>query len=80
MTHFDKLPAFVAVVLAFSNPPAASCEEAPRSGRYDVRVRELPYRPDEVVSVNGSYGVSTAIVRGLFVGPRLKCFERPRSL
>ena len=64
MTQLDKLLAFVGVVLALSNPPAASCEEAPRSGRYDVRVRELPYRPDEVVSVNGSYGVSTAIVLG----------------
>ncbi len=64
MTHFDKILAFVAFVLVSSNPPAAFCEEAPRSGRFDVRVRELSYRPDEVVSVNGSYGVSTAIVLG----------------
>ncbi len=45
MTQLDKLLAFVAVVLALSNPPAASCEEAPRSGRYDVRVRELSLPP-----------------------------------
>ncbi len=64
MTQFDKILVFAAFVLAASNPLAAFAEEAPRSGRFDVRVRELSYRPDEVVSVNGSYGVSTAIVLG----------------
>lgn len=43
---------------------AACAEQSPWAGRYDARVREVTYRPDEVVAVNGSYGVSTMIVLG----------------
>jgi len=42
----------------------AQAEEAPWAGRYDARVREVSFRPDEVVAINGSYGVSTMIVLG----------------
>lgn len=42
--------------------PTARAEQAPWAGRYDARVREISYRSDEVVAVNGSYGVSTMIV------------------
>ena len=64
MSRFHDPLTLIVCAFAACAPFAACCEEAPRSGRYDVRVREIPYRPDEVVSVNGSYGVSTAIVLG----------------
>ena len=65
MTRFDKiLASHRSRAFAHVRRLRHLCEEAPRSGRYDVRVREITFRPDEVVSVNGSYGVSTAIVLG----------------
>lgn len=56
--------ALLACVLIMSRAPFTSAEESPHSGRLDVRVRELAYRPDDVVAINGSYGVSTMIVLG----------------
>lgn len=57
------LAVYIVLVMA-SLSPLARAEEAPWAGRYDARVREVAYRPDEVVAINGSYGVSTMIVLG----------------
>ena len=51
-------------LLGIGAPHLALAEESPWAGRYDARVREVTFRPDEVVAVNGSYGVSTMIVLG----------------
>ena len=50
--------------LTIGAPSLAKAEEAPWAGRYDARVREVTFRPEEVVAINGSYGVSTMIVLG----------------
>jgi len=50
--------------LAIATSSLAKAEELPWAGRYDARVREVSFRPDEVVAINGSYGVSTMIVLG----------------
>jgi type IV secretion system protein VirB9 len=49
-------------LLGSGAPSIAQAEELPWAGRYDARVREVSFRPDEVVAINGSYGVSTMIV------------------
>lgn len=56
--------AVVAAALAIAAAAPARSEQNPWAGRYDGRVREVTYRPDEVVAVSGSYGVSTMIVLG----------------
>ena len=61
MTRISRVVLSLACALV-SSMSVAWCEEAPWSGRYDARVREVSYRQDEVVAVNGSYGVSTMIV------------------
>ncbi len=52
---------FILSLLAVS---PALAESAPRAGALDPRVRDVLYQKDNVVAVDGSYGVSTMIILG----------------
>jgi type IV secretion system protein VirB9 len=55
----------VLALLASSLPVSPACaESAPRAGHLDPRVRDVVYHKDNVVAVDGSYGVSTMIILG----------------
>ena len=54
----------VVLILALVSAVPAFAESSPRAGALDPRVRDVTYQKDNVVAVDGSYGVSTMIILG----------------
>ena len=54
----------VLLILSLLCASPALAESAPRAGALDPRVRDVLYQKDNVVAVDGSYGVSTMIILG----------------
>jgi len=54
----------VALLLMVLCASPSLAESSPRAGALDPRVRDVLYQKDNVVAVDGSYGVSTMIILG----------------